>query len=583
MGFFSSRRAEHFDSNLQDESNVLRALRSRFYGKGKGKERDIDGDSLSNSHSPTSFASPHAPYVEKQSFSTSRPRVSKDSHWAGTSTSASRPQHDDRVDEATNPRSSADVLTITLAQRLNELATANAEGLLSDEEYRLLRQNLFERLTTGSSVPTETPLVPMNNTMRVNADLRTSISSSHDRRSSSQYHLQSSRTSSLQSKKSISSTVTSLLRRATSRRIVSLPNDPQASDTMSVFSKASTTERNGTTPRTISSQTSDSSLRDHSRLRSRRTVAGASTDERLMTLSTRSTSLRRGRKRSGSSAPPSAFPGSPRSVDTSAHLALLDGLPNDDDLETSKDIRTQLELVEAEGRRLLDAFNGLELSTLTGRTRRPHMRPPIPLSTSQNILSPTASERRSMRGARDPDAMSFVSGGSIRTTHSMKRSPSDRRIPPVPSSATLGSQHKSVSRKGSMSSMSSRGRPGIGTLPGLSSQLGLASSSSVNLTKSSAHLPLATVAEAESPPMGHRLSVTEDSRWTGAGSDTLSPTASMHSSRIMNEDDDIRAIEAELVDIRTRRAEVTARYEARLEYLRARLKGAELREKVMRK
>lgn len=32
MGFFSSRRAEHFDSNLQDESNVLRALRSRFVG-----------------------------------------------------------------------------------------------------------------------------------------------------------------------------------------------------------------------------------------------------------------------------------------------------------------------------------------------------------------------------------------------------------------------------------------------------------------------------------------------------------------------------------------------------------------------
>ena len=66
-----------------------------------------------------------------------------------------------------------------LAQRLDELATANAEGLLewvllliyayldldrhaySDEEYRLLRQNLFERMAGGSPLPTEVSLVPI--------------------------------------------------------------------------------------------------------------------------------------------------------------------------------------------------------------------------------------------------------------------------------------------------------------------------------------------------------------------------------------------------------------------------------------
>jgi len=40
---------------------------------------------------------------------------------------------------------------------------------------------------------------------------------------------------------------------------------------------------------------------------------------------------------------------------------------------------------------------------------------------------------------------------------------------------------------------------------------------------------------------------------------------------------------SEMEDIRKRRLEVSRRYEARLEYLRARLKGAELHEKLARK
>ena len=42
-------------------------------------------------------------------------------------------------------------------------------------------------------------------------------------------------------------------------------------------------------------------------------------------------------------------------------------------------------------------------------------------------------------------------------------------------------------------------------------------------------------------------------------------------------------IENEIEDIRRRREEVSVRYEARLEYLRAKLKGAQLHEKLMRK
>jgi len=37
----------------------------------------------------------------------------------------------------------------------------HADRAHSDDEYRLLRKNIFERLASGSSVPQEAPLVPI--------------------------------------------------------------------------------------------------------------------------------------------------------------------------------------------------------------------------------------------------------------------------------------------------------------------------------------------------------------------------------------------------------------------------------------
>jgi len=42
-------------------------------------------------------------------------------------------------------------------------------------------------------------------------------------------------------------------------------------------------------------------------------------------------------------------------------------------------------------------------------------------------------------------------------------------------------------------------------------------------------------------------------------------------------------LENEMADIRRRRAEVVARYEAKLELLRAKLKGAEMHEKLLKR
>lgn len=38
--------------------------------------------------------------------------------------------------------------------------------MLSDEEYRLLRQNIFERLASGTPLPAETPVIPLGSHSR---------------------------------------------------------------------------------------------------------------------------------------------------------------------------------------------------------------------------------------------------------------------------------------------------------------------------------------------------------------------------------------------------------------------------------
>ena len=51
----------------------------------------------------------------------------------------------------------------------------------------------------------------------------------------------------------------------------------------------------------------------------------------------------------------------------------------------------------------------------------------------------------------------------------------------------------------------------------------------------------------------------------------------------MEDDEDALALDKEVGDIRRRREEVMSRYEVRLEYLRAKLRGAEIHERLLRK
>ena len=218
--------------------------------------------------------------------------------------------------------------------------------------------------------------------------------------------------------------------------------------------------------------------------------------------------------------------------------------------------------MEAEGRRLLDAFNGLELTTLA-KLQRHHVRPSLK-SVDFRKSSPEShwgpdSESRSRRIFLADDAISVRSGTSAGTTPSL--SASLARPVHSPKKATwntkpvsFASRSGSLHRKNSTSSLASESTGGR-TLPNLISHGHLkgVNLSNISLLRSTGHLPMDTVLEDEKVPM--------------------STTAKMEA-----ED-----IETEIEDIRRRREEVSLRYEARLEYLRAKLKGAQLHEKLMRK
>jgi len=284
--------------------------------------------------------------------------------------------------------------------------------------------------------------------------------------------------------------------------------------------------------------------------------------------------------------PPSAFHHRANGVEQKRiHNGILDDDLDDGVLKSSKEIRAQIEAVEAEGRRLMDAFNGLELSALTRKSQSGHISA-LPSTTHFLQGLDSLDTGWSSHLLKDPDGMSMHSITSNGTSLSTQRSPvrSPRMVPNTP----LVSQPISLGRKSSLSSISSKGRSGTASgapyLPALPSSLGRlwsGSSSSVNLTRSTNHLPLAPVAEGDSRESieGHRRHLRLDT----SSSALIGPSpTSPRRNGFIGDDGDITALEAEMAEIRRRRAEVMGRYEERLGYLRAKLKGAELHEKLLR-
>ncbi|KAF9267570.1 hypothetical protein L218DRAFT_696029 [Marasmius fiardii PR-910] len=641
MGFFSSRRTEE-NCVPDDKHTVVQVIRSRFYGRNKGKEHQAPerpktvflaqdtsaAHSLSHPAAPSFTPHPirHAvsiPLISHRKPSTStvnendgsrnfslrlKPSTRRNptpqsqseastssthppSSWqASTESSRTSEAHDSTtsvnpttntssVSSTSSPRKSTrDSVTTTLAQRLNELAVANSEGLLNDDEYRALRQNLFERFASSTAVPTETPVVPatpIRQHLRGPSDGRASTSS----RPSSNFFVDVPRTPSIRSKTSIRSGVASLFRTG-SRRTGS--KDP--SETASVYSAMSgisTSPR----PNPLQKKSSSASVRSVRSIRteaSRQTdtasVGGRRPERTLQDLNPPSLpqtpsrgAVPVGPRRIG--APPSSFPRTPASEKYPGNVRDVFDFST---LLTSKDIRKEMEAIEGERKRLMDAFNGLELTSLAKRQRPPNRTGSRPSTIivdnlDRNLMrmgstatltpdSPTSLQHLRALGG-ESDVLSIRSGTSVGTTLSMNRSVNSKTLSSKGNGSLLNnsSSRGSLHRKNSSGSVSS-GRVAVGKgkqrvppvplLPSYLGNFGHGSNSSINLTRSTGHLPMSSLPE------------------DGVG--------------VPMEEDDME-FEAEMEDIRKKREEVSQRYEARLEYLRAKLKGAQLHEKLMKK
>ena len=404
----------------------------------------------------------------------------------------------------------------------------------------------------------------------------------------------STRAPSVQSKATSSSSISGLFRRATGRRNTSTDTDTLHSDSTS-FLSASSNSPNAFTRRILRlsspKQSSTVSLRADALSQALDSLSptNATPPRRSGGQINSSPSISRSsttRSKRRAPPPPSAFHNRTNGVEpkrVQTHSAILDDDVDDGELKSSKEIRAQIEAVEAEGRRLMDAFNGLELSALTRKSQSPA------IPTSGHFLHGFDSfdSSWSFRPPNDGDGMSLRSATSNGTSLSAHRSPV--RTPRSTPNQPLVSQPVVLARKSSFSSISSRGRSattnGAPHLPALPSSLGrlwAGSSSSVNLTRSTGHLPLAPVAEGDSRESveGHGRHLRID---TSPNALVGTPPASSRRHDVIGDEGDLMALESEMAEIRRRRTEVMGRYDERLGYLRAKLKGAELHEKLLRR
>ncbi|KAG5639202.1 hypothetical protein H0H81_005681 [Sphagnurus paluster] len=594
MGFFSSRKAEDTESSLptpfaSNEKSVAHVIRSRFYGKNKGKEREehnplqsfaatgaspaqtLSSPGLSSSThtrqpSPLSQSSNAArtagPSIlriqgESKSLPSTPLRQTTQKTNMGpppspapsrvSSASALRSKNSGLA--ATLPRRSTDNATVSLAQRLNELAVANSEGLLNDDEYRLLRQNLFERFATSTTVPTEAPVVPV---ARPHPRGTGAPQEGQTSRPHSNFEVDVNRSPSIRSKNSVTSGVTSFLRRATRRTPA---GSTDYSDTSSIFSSASFASnifKRGVTKKSSASSVRTTTSRNQAdaiSIISSRTGVGSQADHSPHNFSPNTTRSATNIRRLAT--PPSSFPSRIIGSETTPNRtsAFSPDLVDDERLQTASDIRQEILAVEAEARRLMDAFNGLEMTTLAKLQRQQgRMYESSTLPDGMWTLVPDGrSQKRVVIADSDVASLKSAASGGTRSVHSGRKGrPKGSLNPSVTLSSTATG---SLQRQASTSSVGSLERklggrshiPPVPAIPASFGNLGAGRISSASLVRSASHV----------------------------------------TSNIASEDGQT-SLESEMDDIRRRREEVSERYAARLEYLRAKLKGAQLHEKLAR-
>jgi hypothetical protein len=251
--------------------------------------------------------------------------------------------------------------------------------------------------------------------------------------------------------------------------------------------------------------------------------------------------------------PPSSFPSRIVGNDSSKQLHHVSDVFDEDHPKTASELRQEILAIEAEARRLMDAFNGLEMTTLAKIQRKTYLNGDGKLSESSSWSMSHEGQSPTKRVTIvDSDVASTKSATSAGTTPSMLRSPQSARRPRpkigLHSSPGSGSGLKNMNSTSSFGSQERRTHPPVPPLPTLPSGYGkmVGSMSNISLTQSAPQTAMSTLSEDEAGVEGGK-------------------------------------VDDEMDSIRRRRAEVSRRYEVRLEYLRAQLKGAELHEKLARR
>jgi len=297
---------------------------------------------------------------------------------------------------------------------------------------------------------------------------------------------------------------------------------------------------------------------------------------------------------------------------------------SDDNLYTSTDVRIAISKTEDELSKLIDAFQALETKTqrqilkqkahrlpattpatvdilLEGKEWREHRRiPSLPRSTPlldsshrHLFASPTrdsfASDGTSLRSASSykTDLSHPLSTASIHGIGSSSRSTPLNVGSPLQVSVLLGKRNLAPPRKDSISStttsMSSlKSRSGTNrkeTLLPAQNPSGSATGNlppSSMLSRSRSHLGLKSL-------KGSSWMFSEETLLSISSSCKEETRTSGSSSRGQGTNETETENDPALIDVRRRKERLIARYNARLEFLRAKLKSAELHERLLRK
>ncbi|KAF5342248.1 hypothetical protein D9611_001669 [Ephemerocybe angulata] len=436
-------------------------------------------------------------------------------------------------------------MALNLAQRLNELAQANADGLLSDDEYRLLRQSAFEQFSGNVAVPVESPIVPT-----VTPDRHGSPRSpSRARERPKDNNL-------------TKLSVTNLIRRATGRNSPVISRGPSLPTSPSTPTTSPSSPKRGLIPRLFQRKHGLPPLR-----------ISPTQSQPNMRSPTPAQSVTSARSPATPLSPSRPLRPAPRTSQSSAPLH-TPSKPSIDDLTliSSADIRDAIVSLDNELRGLVDAFNALEQGAVRRIKKQNARRLPANTPASVNDLL-EGRDWREHRIGPSPSTPVFesraqryhlplelplndglsVHSGSDRTSFSQSRSISQLHGTAAgsPLSPHFRGISSSLQRKPSVSSVSSRSNSFLS-----SSRLGVSSNSRLSYSSTNLSLHVAK---------------------------TLPSTTGLDDSADLEGIEDEADQLSELNEIQQRRNEVITRYTQRIEYLKAKQKGAELHERLVRK